>query len=73
MTKPTKIVINCATGVQEIIELTQDELSELEASRVRAEAERIAKEAAEQARATAKAELLDRLGISEEEAKLLLS
>lgn len=73
MSKLTKIIIDCSTGVQEEIELTQDELNQLEADRAKAEADRVAKEAEDEARAFAKAKLLDRLGISQEEAKLLLS
>jgi len=73
MPNPTKLVINCTTGVQEEIELTQDELNELEANKAKAEADRRTKEAEDEARAFAKAKLLDRLGISQEEAKLLLS
>ena len=73
MTKPTKLVINCANGVQEEIELTDEEVAQLETDRAKSEADRVAKEAEEEARAFAKAKLLDRLGISQEEAKLLLS
>ena len=73
MPNPTRIEINCTTGVESIIELTDAEVAELA---VQAEAH-AAKEAEEDAKAAAnavaKAALLDRLGITADEAKLLLS
>ncbi len=73
MDKPTKVIIDCSTGVQEIVELTDEEIAELEAAAAQAELDRIAAEEEANAKATAKADLLEKLGISEEEAKLLLS
>ena len=73
MPNPTKIVIDCSTGIEEIIELTDAEVLEMEEEAAKAEAERKAAEDQAQANATAKAALLDRLGITEDEAKLLLS
>jgi hypothetical protein len=73
MTKPTKLIINCETKEQIEVELTDEEIAQLEADRAKAEAEQAAKEAADAAKAEAKAELLDRLGITAEEAKLLLA
>jgi len=69
----TAIEVNCATG--EVVErpLTQDELAQREADVAQAEAERVAKEAADAEAATAKAALLTKLGITADEAKLLLS
>jgi hypothetical protein len=72
MPNPTRIEINCATGVESIIELTDAEVAEMEAAAAIAEADREAKDAQDAADAVAKAALLERLGISEEEAKLLL-
>ncbi len=72
MPNPTRIEINCATGVESIIELTDAEVAEMEAAAAIAEAEREARKAQDAADAVAKAALLERLGISEEEAKLLL-
>jgi len=54
-------------------ELTEDELNQIEADRAEAEANKAAKEAETAAKAEAKAQLLDRLGITAEEAQLLLS
>ena len=72
MPNPTRIEINCATGVESIIELTDAEVAEMEAAAAIAEADREAKDAQDAADAVAKTALLERLGISEEEAKLLL-
>ena len=69
----TAIEINCETG--EVIErpLTADEIAANEAAAAQAEADRLAAEAEAEAKATAKAELLAKLGITAEEAALLLA
>ena len=69
----TKVVVDCSTGITEVIPLTQDEIVELEIARVAAENERKIAETQAAARAEAKAALLAQLGITEEQAKLLLS
>ena len=68
----TAIEINCETG--EVIErpLTADEIAANEAAAAQAEADRVAAEAKAAIKAQAKAALLEKLGISEDEAKLLL-
>jgi hypothetical protein len=68
----TAIEVNCTTG--EVIErpLTADEIAANEAAAVQAEADRLAAEAEAATKAEAKAALLAKLGISEDEAKLLL-
>ena len=68
----TAIEINCETG--EVIErpLTADEIAANEAAAAQAEADRLAAEAEAQTKAEAKAALLAKLGITEDEAKLLL-
>ena len=68
----TAIEINCETG--EVIErpLTADEIAANEAAAAQAEADRLAAEAEAATKAAAKAALLDKLGISEAEAALLL-
>ena len=73
MPNPTKIIINCTTGEQTEVELTAEEIAQREADAVKAEADRIAKEAEAAAKAGAKAELLARLGLTAEEAALLVS
>jgi hypothetical protein len=70
---PTKLIINCETGEQTEVELTADEIAQREADAVKAEAEQAAKEAELAAQAKVKADVLKRLGITEQEAKALLS
>lgn len=68
----TKVVIDCSTGITEVLPLTEQEIADLEASKAAFEAEQAAKEIEAQAKAEAKAALLDKLGITAEEAQLLL-
>jgi len=70
---PTKLIINCETGEQIEVELTAEEIAQREADTKAYEAELKAKEAEAAAKAEAKAELLAKLGITAEEATLLLS
>lgn len=72
MPNPTRIEVNCTTGEVLEIELTDAEVAELAyqaelAADAKAEEDRIAGE-----RAIAKAALLERLGITADEAALLL-
>ena len=75
MDKPTKLVVNCETGEQTVIELTDEEVEQLKADRQAAEAQRAEQDAAEQAR-TAKrlsaADKLRALGLDEAEVAALL-
>ena len=73
MPNPTRIEINCETGVESVIELTDAEVAQMEADRVAAEARKAEEDAQAEANATAKIALLDRLSITADEAKLLLS
>lgn len=69
----TKIVVDCSTGEVSEIELTAEEVAQREAD-AQAFAEAKAKEDADKAAAeAAKAELLAKLGITAEEAALLLA
>jgi hypothetical protein len=70
---PTKLIINCETGEQTEVELTAEEIAQREADAVKAESDRTAKEAELAEQAEVKAAVLKRLGLSEEEAKALLS
>jgi hypothetical protein len=73
MPNPTRIEINCETGVESIIELTDAEVAEL-VYQAELAAEKKAEEDAKAASdATAKAALLVKLGITADEAKLLLA
>jgi hypothetical protein len=69
----TAIEVNCATG--EVVErpLTQDELAQREAEAAAFAAAEHDKEVAAAEAATAKAALLTKLGITADEAKLLLA
>jgi len=69
----TAIEVNCTTG--EVIErdLTAEELAANEAAAAQAEADRAAAEVKAAADAEAKDALLTKLGITADEAKLLLS
>ncbi len=68
-----KIIVDCSTGESTVVPLTAEEIAQREADAAAwAEAE-AAKEAEAVAKAAAKADLLAKLGITEDEAKLLLS
>jgi hypothetical protein len=74
MPNPTRIEINCTTGVESIIELTDAEVAQLEIDRAAYEArkaeEDAAKAAAETAKASAQAKLTA-LGLTAEEISAL--
>ena len=70
MTKPTKLIVDCSTGEQTVVELTDEEIEQLEADRIAAEAQRAEQEATEAAKAQAKASAeakLTSLGLTAEE------
>ena len=70
MSRPTRIEVDCSTGVETIIELTDAEIAQMEADRVAAEArkaeEDAAAQAAEEAKASAQAKLAA-LGLTSDE------
>jgi hypothetical protein len=68
-TKPQIKIVNCTTGEEIVRDATVEEIAEMQ---LHAANEAAAKAEAE-AKATAKAALLTQLGITEEQAKLLLS
>jgi hypothetical protein len=70
---PTKVIVDCSTGEQTVVPLTDEEIAELEAAAAKAEADRLAAEQEAAAKAVARQALLDKLGITQEEAALLLS
>jgi hypothetical protein len=72
MTRPTRVEVNCTTGETSIIELTDAEIAEMEAAAVEAEAQRKADEKAAADKAAARAAILDRLGLTADEAAILL-
>jgi hypothetical protein len=68
----TKIVVDCSTGEVSEIELTAEEVAQREANAKAYADQKAAEEADKAAKAADKAALLERLGITEEEAALLL-
>lgn len=71
----TKIIVDCATGDVQELPLTEEEIAEREAMAAQAEADRLAREAEEAAKAEARASALAKLqalGLSEDEAKALV-
>ena len=73
MTNPTKIVIDCSTGIEEVIELTDEEVAEMEAAAVEAEKARKAEEKAAAALQAKKQEVLTKLGLTADEVTALLA
>jgi len=73
---PTKIVVDCATGEQQIIELTSAEIAQREQDAAAAEAARLAAEEAaaelEALKTSAKAKLVAGTPLTEEEAATLV-
>jgi hypothetical protein len=73
MTIPTKIVVDCSTGAVEEVALTAEEIAQREADAAAFAAAKHEEEVAAAEAATAKAALLTKLGITADEAKLLLA
>jgi len=73
MPNPTKVIIDCSTGEVTEVELTAEEMKQREDDRVAAEAAKAEEATAAALKAEAKAGLLKRLGITAEEAELLLA
>lgn len=73
MANPTRIEIDCSTGIESIIELTDEEVAELEAAQAQAQADLAAREAEEAAKLAAKEAVLAKLGLTAEEAASLLA
>lgn len=68
-----KVIVDCSTGETTVVPLTAEEIAELEAAAAQAEADRKAAEAEAAAKEAARQALLKKLGITAEEAALLLS
>ena len=69
----TKIIVDCSTGVVAEVPLTGEEIAQREADAQAAAAKAHEEEVAATAAAEAKAALLAKLNITEDEAKLLLA
>jgi hypothetical protein len=76
MANPTKLVINCSTGVQEHIELTDEEVADMEQRAAIYAIEKAEAEAQAQAqadlKASAKAKLVAGTPLTEEEAATIV-
>lgn len=72
MPKLTRIEIDCSTGEVTEVELTAEEIQQREDDRIAYEAAKAEEATAAALKAEAKAGLLERLGITAEEAELLL-
>ena len=68
-TKPQIKIVNCETGEEIVRDATSEEIAQMQLDATNAAAEQNQAEA----KAQAKAQLLAQLGITEEQAKLLLS
>jgi len=73
MTTPTAIEVNCATGIVTERSLTAEEITQLEADATAAAVRKAEEDAKAAQDAEAKAALLTKLGITADEAKLLLA
>jgi len=69
----TKVIVNCETGEVTEVELTSEEIQQREDDRVAYEAAKAEEATAAALKSEAKAGLLARLGITAEEAELLLA
>lgn len=73
MANPTRIEIDCSTGIETIIELTDEEVAEMAARAAQYEADLAAKEAEDATKLAAKEAVLAKLGLTAEEAAALLA
>ena len=72
MPKLTRIEVNCSTGKETVIELTDEEIAQLESDRLKAEQDHADREAAEAEKAAAKQAIAERLGLTADELATLL-
>jgi uncharacterized coiled-coil DUF342 family protein len=76
MTRPTKGIMDCSTGIETFVELTDEEIAELEIVNAKAAEENAKAKAAEEAlaelKASAKAKLIAGEPLTEEEASVLV-
>lgn len=73
MTKPTRIEINCETGEETIIELTDAEIAELAYQAELAAEKKAEEDAAKAALEAKKQEVLAKLGLTADEVAALLA
>lgn len=70
--RPTRVEVNCETGETTVIELTDAEIAQMEADAAAVAETQAAAEAEAAAKAAARQAILDRLGLTADEAALLL-
>ena len=76
MSRPTKLVVNCTTGEQSEVELTDEEIAQREADALAFAEQQAARQAEEAAKEAAKASAklkLAALGLTEEEVSAFLN
>ena len=69
---PTKVIVDCSTGETTVVELTAEEIADLETARLAAEDQRKAEAREAAAKESKRQEILERLGLTAEEAAILL-
>ena len=72
--RPKHAIVNCETGITQLVDLTDEEIAQAEIARQEFLAEKAAQEAEDAAKANAKASALAKLaalGLSEDEAKAI--
>lgn len=67
-----KVIVDCSTGETTVIPLTPEEIAELEAAAAKAEADRVAAEKQAADKEAARQAILKKLGLTAEEAAVLL-
>ena len=70
---PTKIVVDCTTGAQVEVELTEAEITQLTADAAAAAQAKVIADAEAAVKAEQKAAILERLGLTEDELKVVLN
>ena len=73
MANPNRIEIDCSTGIETVIELTDEEVAQLEVQAAQAEADRVAREAEAATKLAAKEAVLTKLGLTAEEVAAFLA
>jgi hypothetical protein len=76
MSRPTKLVVDCTTGEQSVVELTDEEIAQREADALAFAEQQAARQAEEAAKEAAKASAklkLAALGLTEEEVSAFLN
>jgi len=68
----TKLIVDCSTGLSTEVELTAEEVAQREADAVAYAEQKVLDDAADAKAATDKAALLAKLGITADEARLLI-